>query len=80
MLIVDDTQEKCVRNYGNAIHPLAFEGDGSDAELRLLADYLATLNDETNVRRIERGVGARSPPLGTERTRVAARDRGFHRP
>ena len=26
MLIVDDTPEKCLRNYGNAIHPLPFEG------------------------------------------------------
>ena len=38
----------------NAIHPLPFEGDDSDAELLLLADYLATLKDEPNVRRIEK--------------------------
>ncbi|MFB9048207.1 NIF family HAD-type phosphatase [Sphingobium indicum] len=54
MLIVDDTPEKCIRNYGNAIHPLPFEGDDSDAELLLLADYLATLKEEPNVRRIEK--------------------------
>lgn len=54
MLIVDDTPEKCARNYGDAVHPLPFGGDKSDAELLLLADYLATLKDEPNMRRIEK--------------------------
>lgn len=54
MLIVDDTPEKCVRNYGNAIHPRPYEGAETDTELLLLASYLATLADETNVRRIEK--------------------------
>ena len=54
MLIVDDTPEKCVRNYGNAIHPLPFEGDEADSELLRLAAYLLTLKDEPDVRRIEK--------------------------
>ena len=54
MLIVYDTPEKSSRNYGDAIHPLPFEGDKSDAELLLLANYLATLKEEPNTRRIEK--------------------------
>ena len=54
VLIVDDTPEKCVRNYGNAVHPRPYEGDASDAELPLLASYLRTLKDELNVRSIEK--------------------------
>lgn len=54
VLIVDDTPEKCVKNYGNAIHPRPYFGDESDQELRMLAPYLATLKDEQNVRRIEK--------------------------
>jgi RNA polymerase II subunit A small phosphatase-like protein len=54
VLIVDDTLEKCVRNYGNAVHPRPYEGDASDAELPLLAAYLRTLKSELNVRSIEK--------------------------
>lgn len=54
VLIVDDTPEKCVRNFGNAIYPRAFEGAEDDAELSLLGPYLATLKDEANVRTIEK--------------------------
>lgn len=54
MLIVDDTPEKCVRNYGNAIYCRAWEGDPSDDELPMLADYLASLADVENVRTIEK--------------------------
>ncbi|WP_176591842.1 NIF family HAD-type phosphatase [Sphingobium sp. EM0848] len=54
MLIVDDTPEKCVRNYGNAIYPLPFEGDEADAELLSLAAYLSSLKDEPDMRRIEK--------------------------
>lgn len=54
MLIVDDTPAKCVRNYGNAIYPLPFEGDEADAELLPLAAYLSTLKDEPDMRRIEK--------------------------
>jgi RNA polymerase II subunit A small phosphatase-like protein len=54
VLIVDDTPEKSVKNYGNAIHPKPFEGAEDDDELRALASYLQTLKDEANVRRIEK--------------------------
>jgi RNA polymerase II subunit A small phosphatase-like protein len=53
-LIVDDTPEKCVRNYGNAVHPRPYTGDETDSELMLLASYLSTLKNEPNVRRIEK--------------------------
>jgi len=53
-LIVDDTPQKCVRNYGNAIYPRAYEGEDGDDELRLLTAYLVTIRDEPNVRRIEK--------------------------
>ena len=54
VLIVDDTPEKCVRNFGNAVYPRPFEGAEGDDELRHLAAYLATLKDEPNVRTIEK--------------------------
>ena len=54
MLIIDDSPEKCVQNYGNAIYPRAFEGDANDKELILLARYLGTLKDCENVRKIEK--------------------------
>ena len=54
VLIVDDTPEKCVRNYGNAIYPRAFEGAEDDTELVDLARYLVSLKDEPNVRTIEK--------------------------
>jgi len=54
ILIVDDTPEKCARNYGNAVYATPFEGDENDNELPLLSAYLATLKDCPNVRRIEK--------------------------
>lgn len=54
MLIVDDTPEKCVRNFGNAIYAIAFEGNPEDAELEKLGRYLLTLKDKDNVRHIEK--------------------------
>ena len=54
VLIVDDTPEKCVRNYGNAIHPQPYSGESGDMELELLSLYLSGLKDEPNVRRIEK--------------------------
>lgn len=53
-LIIDDTPEKCVRNYGNAIYPRPFTGEEADTELLLLASYLRTLRSESDVRRIEK--------------------------
>lgn len=54
VLIVDDTPEKCVRNFGNAIYPRPFEGAEGNDELKHLAAYLATPKDEPNVRTIEK--------------------------
>lgn len=54
VLIVDDTPEKCARNYGNAIYPRPFEGSLNDTELKLLGAYLLSISGEPNVRRIEK--------------------------
>jgi len=54
ILMIDDTPEKCVDNYGNAIYPREFMGDPNDDELELLGNYLLLLRDETNVRSIEK--------------------------
>jgi len=54
VLIVDDTPEKCFRNYGNAIYPRPWTGEEDDSELRLLMRYLAALKDVPNVRNIEK--------------------------
>lgn len=54
VLIVDDTPEKCMRNYGNAIYPRAYEGAPDDDELLLLGPYLSSLKDQDDVRRLEK--------------------------
>lgn len=54
VLIVDDSPEKVVRNYGNAVHPKPFEGDENDDELMHLATYLESLKDCQNVRSVEK--------------------------
>lgn len=54
VLIVDDTPEKCIRNYGNAIYPAPYEGSLADNELPHLASYLETLHDVPNVRKVEK--------------------------
>ncbi|MEL8054775.1 MAG: HAD family hydrolase [Pseudomonadota bacterium] len=54
ILIVDDTPQKARRNYGNAIYPKPFEGDLSDNELPKLLEYLKSLKDSKNVRRVEK--------------------------
>jgi RNA polymerase II subunit A small phosphatase-like protein len=54
VLIVDDSPEKLVRNYGNAIYPAAYEGHAEDRELEVLARYLKTLRDCQNVRSVEK--------------------------
>jgi RNA polymerase II subunit A small phosphatase-like protein len=54
MLIVDDSPEKCIRNYGSAIYIKEFVGDQADEELLHLADYLESLADAPNFRSIEK--------------------------
>ena len=53
-IIVDDTQEKCKDNYGNAIYINEFKGDPRDLELVKLTDYLIQLSDVENVRKVEK--------------------------
>lgn len=54
VLIVDDTPQKCERNYGNAVYVPEFFGDPNDTILQPLAAYLVTLANATNVRIIEK--------------------------
>lgn len=54
IIAVDDTPAKYARSYGNLVTVREFVGDRSDAELPLLAAYLAHLADVPNVRSIEK--------------------------
>jgi RNA polymerase II subunit A small phosphatase-like protein len=54
VLIVDDTPQKVLHNYGNAIYTKPYYGDPDDNELATLANYLFTLKDVENVRVIEK--------------------------
>lgn len=53
-LIVDDSPEKTRDNFGNAIYVLPFEGNQNDNELQLLSEFLRTIKNLENVRRIEK--------------------------
>jgi RNA polymerase II subunit A small phosphatase-like protein len=54
ILIVDDTPEKVLHNYGNAIYAKPYYGDANDRELAILTTYLLALKDAENVRTIEK--------------------------
>lgn len=54
ILIVDDDPEKLQRNYGNAIYINKFNGEADDMELLALAEYLKTLYNIKDVRKIEK--------------------------
>lgn len=54
MLIVDDSPEKVMYNYGNAIYITPFEGASEDKELQHLSKYLDQLKNVQNVRNIEK--------------------------
>ena len=54
IIAVDDTPAKYARSYGNLVTVREFVGDRSDAELPLLAAYLAHLVDVPNVRSVEK--------------------------
>jgi carboxy-terminal domain RNA polymerase II polypeptide A small phosphatase len=54
VLVVDDSPEKHLRNYGNLIRVSPFEGDLADGELPTLASYLESLKDHDNYRAIEK--------------------------
>ena len=53
-LIIDDTAEKSMLNYGNSIQIAEFTGIANDDELLLLASYLKQLKDVRNVREIDK--------------------------
>lgn len=53
-LIVDDSPEKTRDNFGNAIYIQPFEGNPDDEELRLLLEYLKSIHQIENVRKIEK--------------------------
>ncbi|WP_299889997.1 HAD family hydrolase [uncultured Lacinutrix sp.] len=54
ILIIDDTPHKSSDNFGNAIYPKEYLGELDDDELKALSEYLKTLKDKTNVRKIEK--------------------------
>ena len=53
-LIIDDTAEKSMLNYGNAIQIAEFTGNANDDELLLLATYLEKFKNVENVRQIDK--------------------------
>ena len=53
VLIIDDTESKCAKNYGNAIYIPPYEGVDDNILFRL-SQYLMTLKDVENVRTIEK--------------------------
>ncbi|SMC22785.1 carboxy-terminal domain RNA polymerase II polypeptide A small phosphatase [Andreprevotia lacus DSM 23236] len=54
ILVIDDTPQKLCRHYGNLIRIPEWTGDEADRELLHMMDYLLTLKDVTNVRKVEK--------------------------
>lgn len=54
VLIVDDSPEKLEKHYGNLVRVRPFEGDPQDRELEALGEYLSSLRETNDVRRIEK--------------------------
>lgn len=54
VLMVDDSPEKLLRNYGNLVRVAPFEGNAEDDEFRHLPAYLKSLLSEQDFRRIEK--------------------------
>jgi RNA polymerase II subunit A small phosphatase-like protein len=54
VVVIDDSPEKHLKNYGNLIPVKPFLGDPSDDELPAVARYIHSLEDEPNVRAIEK--------------------------
>lgn len=54
ILIIEDTPENCMDNYGNAIYVNHFRGDQSDTELKLLSIFLPRFEKINNVREIDK--------------------------
>ncbi len=54
ILIIDDSPNKSKLNYGNAIYPKSYKGEMTDSELLKLIEYLESIKDEPNFRKIEK--------------------------
>ncbi len=54
VLVVDDSPEKHVKNYGNLLRVRPYEGAVDDDELLALATYLVSLSSLRDVRSIEK--------------------------
>lgn len=54
VLMVDDLKLSLQRNYGNLVHVTPFNGDSKDTHLLFLKDYLISIKDEENLRKIEK--------------------------
>jgi TFIIF-interacting CTD phosphatase-like protein len=54
IIMVDDTAEKMVRNYGNHILVSPYTGSEDDNELALLQKYIYTIIDIPNIRQLEK--------------------------
>jgi RNA polymerase II subunit A small phosphatase-like protein len=62
VIVVDDSPEKHVLNYGNLVRIAEYVGDPSDNELPALLRYLELLGSVENVRAVEKR-GWRSSPV-----------------
>jgi RNA polymerase II subunit A small phosphatase-like protein len=54
VLVVDDSPEKHVKNYGNLVQIRPFYGELGDAELPAILEFIHSLADAPNVRAIEK--------------------------
>lgn len=54
ILMIDDTPEKLMRNYGNLVRVSPFEGDCQDEELLKLMPYLEELKAAEDIRPVEK--------------------------
>ena len=53
-IMIDNTPAKLIKNYGNLVKVIDFEGDQRDKELLFLIEYLKELKLVKNVRKIEK--------------------------
>lgn len=54
IIMLDDSPEKLIHQYGNLVRISPFEGQANDKDLLLLMNYLLYLNQQPNVRDIEK--------------------------
>ena len=54
VIMIDDSPEKTIRQYGNYVRVTSWNGDPDDRELLLLLQYLEILEREENVRTVEK--------------------------